>query len=167
MGGSYLGSVKTNSEEGGAIIFGFPPSTLAVLSAEELPLLHPVKLKPFRPTLWRRLRLLLIVFAVPTNKIRALGPKVGSMGFDSTRDPPNCGSEDLAVTPQLLRARALRYRHLATRARTEACRMSRDPIAPRLIELAEKLEGDAVRDEEEARVLLSDKDEATPGSLPG
>ena len=73
----------------------------------------------------------------------------------------------MAVTPQFLRARALRYRHLATKARTEAWRVWGDPIAPRLIELAEKLEGDAVRDEEEAGVLLSEQDAATPGLLPG
>jgi hypothetical protein len=72
--------------------------------------------------------------------------------------PPNCGSEDLALTPQFLRARALRYQHLAAKARREAFTELRDPIAPRLIELAEKLEHDAVRDEEEARLLLEEQD---------
>ena len=66
------------------------------------------------------------------------------------------------MTPQFLLAQALRYRYLAAKARREASAVSGDPIAPRLIELAEKLEGDAVRDEEEARVLLAEQDEATP-----
>ena len=76
--------------------------------------------------------------------------------------PPNCGREELALTPQFLLAQALRYRYLAAKARREANTVSGDPIAPRLIELAEKLEGDAVRDEEEARILLAEQDEATP-----
>ena len=59
-------------------------------------------------------------------------------------------------------AQALRYRYLAAKARREANTVSGDPIAPRLIELAEKLEGDAARDEEEARILLAEQDEATP-----
>lgn len=66
----------------------------------------------------------------------------------------------MAQTPQLLRARALRYQHLATKVRREAGSDSRDPIAPRLMELAEKLERDAVRDDEEARVLLQQQDTA-------
>jgi len=68
----------------------------------------------------------------------------------------------LAMTPQFLLAQAVRYRYLAAKARREASAVSGDPIAPRLIELAEKLEGDAVRDEEEARILLAEQDEATP-----
>ena len=76
--------------------------------------------------------------------------------------PPNCGREELALTPQFLLAQALRYRYLAAKARREANTVSGDPIAPRLIELAEKLEGDAARDEEEARILLAEQDEATP-----
>jgi hypothetical protein len=79
---------------------------------------------------------------------------------------PNCGSEKLALTPQFLRARALRYQHLAAKARREACPEWGDPIAPRLIELAEKLERDAVRDEEEARVLMEEQDAATSRPLP-
>ena len=81
--------------------------------------------------------------------------------------PPSCGSEELALTPQFLRARALRYRHLAIKARGEACRIPTDPTAPRLIELAEKLKRDAVRDEEEASVLLAEQEAGTSGPLPG
>jgi hypothetical protein len=66
---------------------------------------------------------------------------------------------DASVPP---RAGGVRYRYLAVKARREANAVSGDPIAPRLIELAEKLEGDAVRDEEEARILLAEQDEATP-----
>ena len=76
--------------------------------------------------------------------------------------PPNRGREELALTPQFLLAQRVRYRYLAVKARGEANAVSGDPIAPRLIELAEKLEGDAVRDEEEARILLAEQDEATP-----
>ncbi len=60
----------------------------------------------------------------------------------------------MALTPQFLRARALRYQRLAGKVRREAGTELGDPIAPRLIELAEKLERDAVHDDEEARVLL-------------
>jgi hypothetical protein len=68
----------------------------------------------------------------------------------------------VALTPQFLLAQAVRYRYLAAKARREANGVSGDPVAPRLIELADKLEGDAVRDEEEARILLVEQDEATP-----
>ena len=68
----------------------------------------------------------------------------------------------MALTPQFLVAQAVRYRYLAAKARREANAVSGDPIAPRLIELAEKLEGDAVRDDEQARILLAEQDEATP-----
>jgi hypothetical protein len=68
----------------------------------------------------------------------------------------------LALTPQFLLAQAVRYRYLAVKARREANAVLGDPIAPRLIELAEKLEGEAVRDEEEARILLAEQDEAPP-----
>jgi hypothetical protein len=68
----------------------------------------------------------------------------------------------LALTPQFLLALAVRYRYLAAKARREANAVSGDPIAPRLIELAEKLAGDAVRDVEEARILLAEQDGATP-----
>jgi hypothetical protein len=68
----------------------------------------------------------------------------------------------LTLTPQVLLTQALRYRYLAAKARREAENVSPDPVAPRLIELAEKLEGDALRGEEEARFLLAQQDEATP-----
>ena len=87
---------------------------------------------------------------------------LGSDLFDLALAPPNRGREELALTPQFLLAQAVRYRYLAVKARREANAVSGDPIAPRLIELAEKLEGDAVRDEEEARILLAEQDEATP-----
>jgi hypothetical protein len=57
----------------------------------------------------------------------------------------------MVVTPEFLHARALRYQRLAAKARREAGPDLADPIAPRLLELAEKLERDAVRDEEQAR----------------
>ena len=68
----------------------------------------------------------------------------------------------MALTPQFLLAQAVRYRYLAVKARREANAVLGDPIAPRLIVLAEKLEGEAIRDEEEARILLAEQDEATP-----
>ena len=67
----------------------------------------------------------------------------------------------MALTPQFFLAQAVRYRYLAAKTRREANAVSGDPIAPRLIELAYKLEVDAVRDEEEARIPLADQDEAT------
>jgi hypothetical protein len=84
-----------------------------------------------------------------------------NLPVDLASAPPNRGKEELALTPQFLLTRAVRYRYLAAKARREANPESGDPIAPRLIELAEKLEGDAVRDEEEARILLVEQDEAT------
>ena len=66
------------------------------------------------------------------------------------------------MTPQFLLAQAMRYRYLTAKGRREANAVSGDPIAPRLIELAEQLEGDAVHDEEEARILLAKQDDATP-----
>ena len=87
---------------------------------------------------------------------------LGSNLFDLALAQPNRAGKELALTPQFLVAQALRYRHLAAKARREANAVSGDPIAPRLIALAEKLEGDAVRDEEEARILLAEQDEATP-----
>lgn len=65
----------------------------------------------------------------------------------------------MALTAQLLHAQALRYRYLAAKARRDAQAVSGDPTARRLIELAEKLEGDAVRHEEEASILLAQQDE--------
>jgi len=72
----------------------------------------------------------------------------------------------MALTPQFLRARALRYQRLAIKVRREAGAESGDPIAPRLIELAEMLERDAVHDDERARVLLEVNDVATSCSFP-
>jgi len=66
------------------------------------------------------------------------------------------------MTPQFLLAQAMRYRYLAAKARREANAVPGDSIVPRLIELAEKLESDAVGDEEEATALLAEQDEATP-----
>jgi hypothetical protein len=86
---------------------------------------------------------------------------LGSDLFDLALAPPDRGREELTSTPQFLLAQAVRYRYLAAKARREVNAVSGDPIAPRLIELAEKLEGDAVRDEEEARILLAEQD-ATP-----
>ena len=85
-----------------------------------------------------------------------------NLPVDVALAPPNRRREELALTPQFLLAHALRYRYLAAKARREANAVSGDPIAPRLIELADKLEGDAVRDEEEARSLLAEQDEAPP-----
>jgi len=64
----------------------------------------------------------------------------------------------MALTPQFLRARALRYQRLARKVRREAGAEWGDPIAPRLIELAEKLERDAVQDDHEAGILLKARD---------
>jgi hypothetical protein len=72
----------------------------------------------------------------------------------------------MALTPQFLRARALRYQSLAAKARREAGPEAEDPIAPRLIELAEKLECDAVRDDEEARALLEEQSLRRRARLP-
>ena len=74
---------------------------------------------------------------------------------------PNHGREELISTRQLLLARAVRYRYLATKARREASAVSGDPTAPRLIELAEKLEGDAIHAEDEATILLAEQGKAT------
>ena len=76
--------------------------------------------------------------------------------------PPNRRREELTSTHQFLLALAVRHRTLAAKARREASAVSGDPIAPRLIELAEKLEGDAVRAEEGAKVLLAEQDKAAP-----
>ena len=75
---------------------------------------------------------------------------------------PNHGREELISTRQLLLARAVRYRYLATKARREASAVSGDPTAPRLIELAETLEGDAIHAaEDEATILLAEQGKAT------
>ena len=83
-----------------------------------------------------------------------------NLPVDLAYAPPNRGREELALTPQFLLAQRVRYRYLAVRARGEANAVSGDPIALRLIELAEKLEGDAVCDEAEARILLAEQDKA-------
>jgi hypothetical protein len=75
--------------------------------------------------------------------------------LDPVSVPSNRRREELTSTHQSLLARAVRHRYLAAKARREASATSGDPIAPRLIELAEKLEGDAVHAEEAARVLLA------------
>ena len=75
-----------------------------------------------------------------------------NLPVDLVSVPPNHGREGLTSTHQFLLAQAVRYRYLAAKARREASAVSGDPIGPRLIELAEKLEGDAVHAEEEARI---------------
>ena len=81
--------------------------------------------------------------------------------LDPAPVPSNRGREGLTSTHQLLLSQAVRHRYLAAKARREAGAASGDPIAPRLIELAEKLEGDAVRAEEEARILLAEQGNST------
>ena len=66
----------------------------------------------------------------------------------------------MAITPEIRRAQADRYRYLARKARSLACTPPNDPVTPRLIELAEKMEGDAMRHEEEACLLLAKQMEA-------
>jgi len=73
----------------------------------------------------------------------------------------------MPLSPKFRRAQALRYRYLASKARRLASTMPGDPVAPRLVELAEKMEGDAIRHEEEACLLLAEQTEdTTGGSLP-
>src|SRR5215212_3943539 len=84
-----------------------------------------------------------------------------NLSVDLVSAPSNHG-EELTSTHQFPLAQAVRYRYLAAKARREASAASGDPIAPRLIELAEKLEGDAVHAEEEARILLAEQGKATP-----
>jgi hypothetical protein len=86
---------------------------------------------------------------------------VENLSVDLVSVPPNRGRE-VPSTHQFLLALAVRHRYLAAKARREASSVSEDPIAPRLIELAEKLEGDAVRAEEEAKILLAEQGKATP-----
>jgi len=72
----------------------------------------------------------------------------------------------MALTPEIRRAQAARYRSLARKARSLACTLPNDPVTPRLIELAEKMEGEAIRHEEEASHLFAEQMEAaTGGSL--
>ncbi len=74
---------------------------------------------------------------------------------------PKSETEKSAPTPQFLFAQALRYRCLAAKVRREANTVVGDPVAPRLFELAEKLEGDAICDEEKARILSAARDGET------
>ena len=76
--------------------------------------------------------------------------------------PPNRRREELTSAPQPLLAQAVRYQYPAAKARREASAVSVDRIAPRLIELAEKLKVDAVRVEEWVRILLTGQGKATP-----
>ena len=87
---------------------------------------------------------------------------LGSNLFDLALAQPNRGREELAFTPQFLAAQALRCQHLAAKARRQAIAVSANPVALRSIKLAERLEGDDARDEEEARILLAEQREATP-----
>ena len=106
---------------------------------------------------------------IPTSRYRRqrCEPKRARMEklpVDRASAPPNRRREELTSTHQLLLAQSMRHRYLAAKARREASAVSGDPIAPRLIELAEKLEGDAVCAEEEARILLAEQGKATPPS---
>lgn len=85
-----------------------------------------------------------------------------NLSVDLVSAPPNHGGEELTSTHRILLAQAVRYRYLAAKARREASAVSGDPIAPRLIELAEKLEADAVHAEDEARIPLAEQGKATP-----
>ena len=110
---------------------------------------------------------LLVALPIPPTDI---GSSVGNRGelewkisrLIWYRSHRNRRREELTSTHQFPLTQAVRYRYLAAKARREASAVSGDPIAPRLIELAEKLEGDAVRDEEEARILLAEQGKATP-----
>jgi hypothetical protein len=73
----------------------------------------------------------------------------------------------MALTPEFRRAQAARYRYLARKARSLASTLPGDPVTPRLIELAERMESDAMRHEEAASLLVAEQTEAaTGGSLP-
>jgi len=63
----------------------------------------------------------------------------------------------MSLSPQFLKVRALRHRYLAIKARKLAAAVSADEVAPRLAELADKLERDAACDEEEARLLQTEE----------
>ena len=69
----------------------------------------------------------------------------------------------MAPTPENRRAQAARYRYLARKARSLASTLPSDPVATRLIELAEKMGGDAMRHEEAASLLLAEQTEAATG----
>ena len=73
----------------------------------------------------------------------------------------------MALTPQFHHARAVRCRYLARKAQMLASTPSGGPIAPRLMEFAEVMEGDARRHEKEACLLLAEQaEDATGSSLP-
>ena len=76
--------------------------------------------------------------------------------------PHERGREELTLPPRFLLEQAVRDRYRAAEARREASAGSGDPIAPRLIELAEKLDRDATPVREELRVLLAEQARATP-----
>ncbi|GEP59816.1 hypothetical protein [Reyranella soli] len=76
--------------------------------------------------------------------------------------PLKRGKEKLTSMPHFLLALAVRSRYLAAKARREAHALPGDPIAPRLIEVAEKLEDDAMRNEEEGRSRLAQQGKAAP-----
>jgi hypothetical protein len=61
--------------------------------------------------------------------------------------------------------RVRRYRHLAAKAKALVEHNPIDAVAPRLKELSDKPNGDADRDEQEARALLADEPEALTGAL--
>ena len=62
----------------------------------------------------------------------------------------------MALSPQFLLTRARRHRHLASKTRAMVVASPEDIAAPRLIELAERLEADAAADEREAQALLEE-----------
>ena len=66
----------------------------------------------------------------------------------------------MAPTLEIRRAQVAPYRYLARKARSLASTLPSDPVTPRLIELAEKMKGDAMRHEEEACLLLAKQMEA-------
>ena len=125
------------------------------------------------PTLSGNARALVLAKQRPSQPgLQRQGPRLAQTGASPGLIRPwpaksFAGTKKLALTPQFLRARAQRYQYLATKARREACAVSGDPMAARLIELAEKFERDAIHDEEEARVLSAEQDAATSESLPG
>ena len=85
-----------------------------------------------------------------------------NLPVDVVSVPRNRGREELTSAPRVLLEQAVRYRYLAAKARREASAVSGDPIAPRMIELAEKLDSDATRVEEDARILLAEQGKETP-----
>jgi hypothetical protein len=74
----------------------------------------------------------------------------------------------MAFTPQYRYAQAVRCRYLARKAQMLAFTLPvGDPIALRLIEFADTMEGDARRHDTEACLLLAEQaEDAIGGSLP-